>query len=117
MHFLTSIKTCFQKYADFSGRPTRPEFWWFYLFFYLNYFVFIMLGFLVSDVFFILFFIVFLALFLPWLAAGARRMHDVNKSAWWVLLTFVPFASLALMYFQVQPGDVGDNQFGPPPSK
>ncbi|HOY70390.1 MAG TPA: DUF805 domain-containing protein [Methylotenera sp.] len=117
MNFLTAIKTCFQKYADFSGRASRPEFWWFYLFFYLIYFVCILLAFMVSDVFFIVFFGFVFVIFLPWLAAGARRMHDVNKSAWWVLLTFVPFASLALMYFQVQPGDVGDNQFGSPPSK
>lgn len=57
-----------------------------------------------------------LALLLPSLGLSFRRLHDINKSAWWLLIAFVPiFGFLALLYFAVLPGDKGDNQYGKDP--
>lgn len=113
MNFATSITTCLKKYADFSGRASRSEFWWFYLFFLTDYLLFAILALTIDEVFFLVLGIFSLAILLPILAAGVRRLHDVNRSGWWVLLSFIPLASLALMYFQVQPSHIGDNQYGP----
>jgi uncharacterized membrane protein YhaH (DUF805 family) len=114
MNFSTSIKTCVQKYAGFSGRATRSEYWWFYLLFMVGYLVLATVTFIINQYFIILLGLFSLFILLPLLAAGVRRLHDVNRSGWWILLSFVPLASLALMYFQVQPSDIGDNQYGPP---
>src|SRR5512147_2937684 len=83
MTFQESIRTCFQKYVVFDGRATRSEYWWFVLFTFL---ASLALGF-VSDLLSSLF---SLAVLLPSLAVGARRLHDIDKSAWWLLLWLVP---------------------------
>ena len=106
MDFVTAVKKCLtQKYADFNGRATRPEFWWFVLFcFILN---------LVGRVLGPLAFIISLALLLPSLAAGARRLHDIGKSGWLQLLWLVPFIGWAiLIYWAAQPSAVGANAYG-----
>lgn len=81
MDFMTSIKTCFSKYFDFSGRARRSEYWWFYLFvFVLGLIPFVNL--------------LTLATIIPTFAAGARRLHDTDRSGWWQLIA-VPGAVLA----------------------
>ena len=55
-----------------------------------------------------------LALALPGLAVTARRLHDTDRSAWWILLGLVPFGSIALLVFEVQDSHP-DNRFGPSP--
>ena len=67
MGFGESIKTCFNKYATFSGRASRSEFWWFQLAFFLSFFTII--GGLI--------------LLLPNMSVTVRRLHDVGKSGWW----------------------------------
>ena len=58
-----------------------------------------------------------LAMFLPSLAAGVRRLHDLDKSGWWYLLVLIPIiGALVLLYFFVQKGTAGANRFGPPPA-
>ena len=79
MLFLDSIKLCFAKYADFEGRAKRPEYWWFALFCVVGALALEMVGSYFSWAF-------SLATFLPSLAAGARRLHDLNKSGWMQLL-------------------------------
>ena len=71
-----SIVTCFQKYIDFSGRASRSEFWWFFLFAVVAQAI---LGVFLPG-------IAFLALTLPFLAVSARRLHDTGRSAWWLTL-------------------------------
>jgi uncharacterized membrane protein YhaH (DUF805 family) len=84
MTFTDSIQVCFKKYADFDGSASRSEFWWFMLF-------------LVVVSFFLRFggnylhLIFSLATLIPSLAAGARRLHDTGRSAWFLLLWLVPF--------------------------
>jgi uncharacterized membrane protein YhaH (DUF805 family) len=109
MDFMTAVKTCFAKYADFSGRATRPEYWWFFLF---------QVGvFLVTiTIWDLLYYVAFVALLLPGLAVGARRLHDINKSGWFLALGLIPVLGfLVLLYWFVQPSDPGGNLYGHPP--
>ena len=105
-----AVKTCFTKYAEFTGRAARPEFWWFALF---QFVVLTVIG-MVSQV---LYGIAALALLLPALAVGSRRLHDINKSAWLMLLWLIPVIGwILLIYWAVQPGDPAANSYGEPPS-
>ena len=96
MNFGQAISTCFAKYATFSGRASRPEFWWFFLFQSLVSIVASMLGDVVAG-------LVSLALLLPALAVGARRLHDIGKSGWWQLIMLTVIGLLLLIYWWVQP--------------
>lgn len=120
MSFNAAVATCFRKYAVFSGRAPRAEYWWFTLFLLLAGFA---LG-LADTLFFLtpaeqtgpLNTIFTLATLLPSLAVGARRLHDVDRSAWWLLLWLVPVLGwLILLWWTVQPGTRGPNRFGPDP--
>ncbi|MGV3571831.1 MAG: DUF805 domain-containing protein [Ramlibacter sp.] len=105
MNFTEAVKACFQKYATFSGRAGRPEFWWFFLF---QVGVFVVTGY-ISE---IMYGIAALALLLPGLAVGARRLHDIGKSAWLLLVGLIPFVGfLVLVYWFVQPS-TGPNAYG-----
>jgi len=90
MTFQESIATCFMKYADFDGRASRSEYWWFVLFLCLA------IGALgvISQVAAIVFQI---AVLVPFLAAGTRRLQDTNRSGWLQLFWLVPFAGAIVM--------------------
>lgn len=90
MTFGESIRTCFSKYATFDGRATRSEYWWFFLFTFL---VTIAAG-IVSES---LSGLLSLALLLPSLAVGARRLHDIDKSGWFLLVWFIPIIGWIIM--------------------
>ena len=108
-----------RKYAEFTGRARRKEYWFFILFYIL---IAIGLSFidkalglgyestgLLSGLF-------GLAMFLPALAVGVRRMHDIGRSGWWVLISLVPFVGwLIYLWFTTRDGDAGPNAFGPDP--
>ena len=90
MTFFESIRVCLTKYADFSGRATRPEFWWFTLFITLVAAALAYLSESLTNIFLI-------AMLLPQLAVGTRRLRDVGKSPWWQLFLLVPIAGLILL--------------------
>ncbi len=112
--FVAAIKTCISKYVGFDGRASRSEFWYWYLFTVV---VSIILSILasVASIFGILSGLASLALLLPGLSVSVRRLHDVDKSGWWLLIAFVPIAGLVLLYWWCIRGTVGDNQFGADP--
>lgn len=83
MTFQESIQVCFKKYADFTGRASRSEFWWFMLFLVLVSAGTSMISQVVSGLF-------SLATLVPSVAAAARRLHDTNRSGWLQLLWIVP---------------------------
>ena len=83
MTFQESIQVCFKKYADFTGRASRSEFWWFMLFLVLVSAGTSMINQVVSGLF-------SLATLVPSVAAAARRLHDTNRSGWLQLLWIVP---------------------------
>ena len=96
MTFQDSIKVCFNKYVDFSGRASRSEYWWFVLFVILGSFV----TSLVSHWLYVLF---ALGTLLPSLAAASRRLHDTGRSGWWQLIGFIPLIGwIILIVFLAQ---------------
>ncbi|GEO83573.1 MULTISPECIES: DUF805 domain-containing protein [Alphaproteobacteria] len=116
MDFQGSVRTVLSKYATFTGRAARSEFWWFALFVLL---VNIATGFIDSAVFGgqVLNTLAGLALLVPQLAVGVRRLHDIDRSGWWLLLALVPVIGwIVLLYFNIQPSQPGDNRFGPQPT-
>ncbi len=100
-------------YVNFSGRATRKKYWLFVLF---NFIVFFILSLILSffgDVGNVLYFLCMLAVVLPSLGILVRRLHDINFSGWWVLISLVPFiGSLILLVFLVLPSTEGANRFG-----
>jgi len=90
MTFSNAIATCFSKYATFEGVAARSEYWWFVLFTFLAYLV----SALISPT---LYLIVVLVLFLPTLAVTVRRLHDTDRSGWWILISLIPLVGLILL--------------------
>ena len=98
MTFQDAIRTCLSKYADFSGRATRPEYWWFVLFVVLVSAALSLISPILSGIF-------SLATLLPSLAAATRRLHDTNRSGWWQLICFIPVIGLiVILVFLAQEG-------------
>lgn len=96
MTFGESISTCFSKYATFDGRATRSEFWWFALFTVLASAILGMISETASGVF-------SLAVLLPSLAVGARRLHDTDRSGWFLLLWLLPVIGwIVVLFFATQ---------------
>ena len=85
MSFAESISTCFRKYIVFSGRAQRPEYWWFFLFTFVISAVLGIIATFASALQF-LEWVFSLAVLLPSLAVTARRLHDTNRTGWWMLL-------------------------------
>jgi uncharacterized membrane protein YhaH (DUF805 family) len=107
MDIVEAVKTCFSKYATFSGRASRPEYWWWTLFVILGSVATAMVSDLLSGLF-------SLAVLVPFLAVAARRLHDIGRSGWWQLVGFIPLLGwIVMIYWTVQPGE-GENRFGPP---
>lgn len=98
MTFGESISTCFSKYAAFDGRARRSEFWWFFLFTVLVSAASGMVSEILSGLF-------SLGVLLPSLAVGARRLHDIDKSGWFLLLWLIPIIGwIVLIFWAVQEG-------------
>ena len=104
MNFGQAISTCLSKYATFSGRASRPEFWWFFLFQILVSVAASMVGDTIAG-------LVSLGLLLPALAAGTRRLHDIGKSGWWQLIMLTGIGFFVLIYWWVQPTSEGSNTY------
>ena len=96
MTFSQAIAACFSSYANFSGRASRPEFWWFFLFQVLASLGASMVGDWLNGV-------VVLALLLPGLAVGTRRLHDIGRTGWWQLIMLTGIGYFLLMYWWAQP--------------
>lgn len=132
MGFAEAVKTVLGKYATFSGRATRPEYWWWYLFMTIVALVIsVPFSFIVATsidadagtvsggfwLAMILPSLIALAFFLPNLAVTIRRLHDTGRSGWWVLLAFIPFVNfiggLVVLIFMLLPTQPQDNEYGP----
>ncbi|WP_229956802.1 DUF805 domain-containing protein [Parasphingorhabdus litoris] len=109
-----------KRYAEFSGRSRRKEYWMFFLFSFI-------LGIIASSIDTLLLgfplenngpvnAIVSLALLIPSLAVGVRRLHDTGRSGWWMLLIFaIIIGWIVLLIFFVTDSDSGNNAYGPSP--
>jgi uncharacterized membrane protein YhaH (DUF805 family) len=109
MNFQEAVKTCFFKYADFNGRASRSEYWWFALF--------IVIGNLVSTVVGHSLPLLFgLATLLPSIAAAARRLHDTNRSGWMQLIAVFPVLGWLVVIYLLAQEPKEPNKFGAAPA-
>jgi uncharacterized membrane protein YhaH (DUF805 family) len=120
MNFTQAISSGFNRYADFTGRASRSEFWFWVLFTWL--------ASLVGSVFDVALFgyqfaavaspisgVVSLALLVPSLAVGARRLHDIDRTGWWQLLGLTGIGFILLLIWWCLRGTLGSNRFGSDP--
>lgn len=125
MSFTAAVRSVLSQYVQFGGRARRSEYWWFVLFSILVGIVAAILDValgtdssssawsagLVGT-------LVNLALLLPSLAVGVRRLHDTNRSGWWLLIALIPLVgAIVLIVFFVQDSTPGPNRFGPSPKE
>jgi len=104
-YFLKVLKN----YANFEGRARRSEYWYYTLFYYIIYIVLAFGDASIGSEIGILTVILSLGLFIPSIAVSVRRMHDVGKSGWYIL---IPIYNLILACTN---GDTGTNEYGPDP--
>ena len=102
MSFGSAIRSGFANYANFKGRASRREYWWWALFT-------VIVQLVGSSIHENLGNATSIALLLPSVAVAARRMHDTDRRGWWML---VPIANLV---FALQKSQPVENRFGPPP--
>lgn len=112
-----------KKYAVFSGRASRKEYWMFVLF---N-FIFGIVAMILDNVlqvaiggsgYGLLYTLYCLAVFIPSLAVSVRRLHDIGKSGWWLLISLIPIiGQIWLLILMLTDSDVGENEYGPNPKE
>ena len=114
MGFGDAISSCFSKYATFTGRAERSEYWYWVLFGTIGGVVFAIISVLISHIGgAVLGWVFDLATIIPTIAVAARRLHDTDRSGWWQLLGFVPVVGwIILLVWFSQPGAPGANRFG-----
>ena len=115
------LKVLKQHYADFGGRARRQEYWMFGLF---NMIIAVVLNVVAIGassaldvgVFMAIPTLYSLAVIIPGIAVSVRRLHDIGKSGWYLLVAFIPFiGALILLYFMVLDSTPGNNEYGPNP--
>jgi uncharacterized membrane protein YhaH (DUF805 family) len=123
MNMITAIKTVLGKYATFDGRAQRPEYWWWILAMVILYTILgVIDGALIAPMLGFepfqpeagqpLSMVVALGLLLPNVALSVRRLHDTDRSGWWLLIGLVPvLGGLVLLVFYLLPGTPGSNRF------
>lgn len=127
MTFLEAVKSAYRNYFRFSGRAVRSEYWWYFLF---NIAVAAVIALVEGGTSSVsgpggvsasynagLFGSLWsLANLVPGLAVGVRRLHDTDRSGWWLLIAFVPLiGALLLIYWLASRGTPGGNRFGADP--
>ena len=102
-----AIEACMSKFANFEGRASRPEYWWFYLFT-------ILLGWAahVVDRSGTLSGLVNIVMLIPVFSAGSRRLHDTNRSGWRQLLILTVIGVIPLIFWMASKGDEQENRYG-----
>ena len=115
MTFGEAVRSGFDHYVKFDGRASRPAFWWWVLFAFL-------VGVAANIIDLGIDTRVFsglagLALLLPNISVSIRRLHDTNRTGWWILIGLIPLIGLiVLLVFYLQDSDPGENNYGPPPA-
>ena len=119
MSFTNSIGTCFRKYLDGSGRASRSEFWYFQLFLIV---IGTIAGWVDSAVFGtglgdtgMVSTVIMLGTLLPSICVSVRRLHDVNKSGWWMLIALTCIGLIPLIIWEATKGTSGSNEYGDDP--
>lgn len=112
MHYYTDV---LKKYADFSGRARRQEYWMFFLFNVAALIIVAILDSVIGTTPW-LYLLYALATFLPNLGLTVRRLHDSGKSGWWILIGIIPLiGGIWLLVLLATEGQPNPNQYGPSP--
>ena len=113
MGFGQAISSGFSNYVNFDGRASRSEFWYWTLFAILvaivTQIIDAIIGIPATNI------IASLGLLLPWLAVGARRLHDIDRTGLWLLLLLTGIGAILLLIWDCFKGTAGPNRFGPDP--
>ena len=121
MTFTNSIVSCMSKYATFSGRAIRSEFWWFYLFTILLSWAAQITGAIMYPTVpgqmppieaSVAYWLVSLALLMPTLSVMTRRLHDIDRSGWWLLLILTGIGLILLIFWWAKDTQTSENRFG-----
>lgn len=112
MSFIEAVKSGFSNYVNFADRACRSEYWYWTLFVILGSIVTMIIdaviGIRLTDAIF------GLAIILPGIAVSVRRLHDLDRTGWWVLLAFIPLiGAIVLIVWFCTKGTEGPNRFGP----
>jgi uncharacterized membrane protein YhaH (DUF805 family) len=125
MNFSSAVKTVLSKYIDFQGRAIRSEYWyWILALVLLSIVLAIIEGAVLAPALGFepfapeagqpLRMVMVLAILLPTFAVTVRRLHDIDRSGWWLFLQLVPvIGALILLWWYIQPGTETQNNFGP----
>jgi uncharacterized membrane protein YhaH (DUF805 family) len=124
MSFTAAIRSVLTQYVGFTGRARRSEYWWFALFTVLVGLAAAILDSVLGTTLGsdgstgVIGIIVNLALLLPTLAVAMRRLHDTDRSGWWLLIGLVPIVgAIVLLVFFVLDSTPGTNRFGASPKE
>jgi uncharacterized membrane protein YhaH (DUF805 family) len=117
MSFLNPLLVPYKKYAIFSGRTGRKEFWLFALYFYTLALIINFLDIFLGTIdeqsgYGVLSGIFTIGSIIPWVSITVRRLHDIDKSGWWYPLILIPIVNIWLLS---KKGDLEDNRFGKSP--
>lgn len=114
MGFTDAVKSCLNQYVGFYGRAPRSEYWWFMLFQVIVAVATMIIDGILGTMFINV--LASLALLLPTLAVTIRRLHDTDRSGWWIFIALVPLIGfIVLLVFYLQRGTEGQNSHGPNP--
>jgi uncharacterized membrane protein YhaH (DUF805 family) len=116
MNFTQAITSGFQNYVNFKGRAARSEFWYWTLFSIIASIVGGIIDLVLGTLGLSLIQnLVGLALFLPGLAVSVRRLHDLDRTGWWMLIALTGIGIILLIIWDCMRGTPGPNRFGPDP--
>lgn len=117
MGFGESIGVCFAKYFEFKGRARRSEYWYFILFIALMVFFLELFEILLFDSdYSVASSIFYLFVFFPSIAVSVRRLHDITRTGWWLLISFLPIiGTIILLIFHINDSHKGENIYGKNP--
>ena len=111
--FVEAITLFFRNYVNFQGRSSRGAYWWVVLFCLLVEIALTLLVRAGGASLSFLFGLWWLAILLPSISLSIRRLHDIGKSGWWLLLYLTGIGTLVILFWAVQPGQRATNRFGP----
>jgi uncharacterized membrane protein YhaH (DUF805 family) len=110
--FIDSVKFTFSRFTDFDGRSSRSEYWFFFLFNVIVQAVASAFDAGIRSEYGLVSSVVGLVLLLPGIAVSIRRLHDIGRSGWWLLIILIPIVGvLVLLYFFVQPSKDDGNPY------
>ena len=124
MDFMTAVSSVLSKYVGFQGRARRSEYWWWML----AYFILLLVANVLDRIidpgppgliihFGMIYDLAVLAVFLPTLAVTVRRLHDTNRSGFWIFIGLVPIVGwILLLVWYCTKGTSGANTYGPDPA-